>query len=241
MTNTRLIDGLNEAIRENPLAASLVGAGVFWMLFGNKMPGAARSVGETLTSAGQKIIDATSETASDVAQRASDVAQRVSDTARSAGDAARGMVPSSAPGADRLEAMKDTSAEALRSGAETGQRILGKAQQHLSESLERQPLLLGALGLAIGAGVASAFPATDFERETLGAHATAARDALETAAADAKDFALERGREVLRDVQQEAQAQGLTTEAAKQGWEDVSSRVKNVAGAARDSVAGRVS
>ncbi|MGI8527685.1 MAG: hypothetical protein ACR2K5_16235, partial [Pseudolabrys sp.] len=33
--STSLVDGVNAAIRENPLAAVLVGGGIAWMLFGS--------------------------------------------------------------------------------------------------------------------------------------------------------------------------------------------------------------
>ena len=77
MSGSSLVDGLNDAIRENPLAASLVGAGVFWMMFGSKVPSiasaipsAARSVGDTLTGAAQKMFDVAGDTVSEVAERA---------------------------------------------------------------------------------------------------------------------------------------------------------------------------
>ncbi len=237
MTDIRLVDGLNDAIRQNPLAASLVGAGVFWMLFGNKVPSlaaaapaAARSVGETLTSAGQKIIDATVETASDVAQRAGDAV-------RQAGEATRDGVARATPNTERVEAIKEAGADTLRSSAAAGQRVFSDAQQRLSESLERQPLLLGAIGIAIGAGLASAFPATNLEKDAFGAQASAARERIEGLATEAKGFAFERGRAVIDEVQREAQAQGFTPEAAKQGLQDVAAKVKSVAG----SVGGRPS
>ena len=60
-------------------------------------------------------------------------------------------------------------------------------------------------------------------------------------AEDARDFAIERGREVIDDVRREAQAQGLTPEKAKENLHDITGRVKNVAGAAREAVINRVS
>jgi acetamidase/formamidase len=49
-----------------------------------------------------------------------------------------------------------------------GQEALHKAQSSLAETLERQPLVLGAIGLAIGAAVAGAFRASDLENEWFG-------------------------------------------------------------------------
>jgi len=43
-----------------------------------------------------------------------------------------------------------------------------KAQSSLAEVLERQPLVLGVVGLAIGAAVAGAFQSSDLENEWIG-------------------------------------------------------------------------
>jgi hypothetical protein len=49
-----------------------------------------------------------------------------------------------------------------------GKQAYEKAQSSLAVTLERQPLLLGAVGLAIGAAVAGAFRVTVPETETMG-------------------------------------------------------------------------
>jgi hypothetical protein len=49
-----------------------------------------------------------------------------------------------------------------------GKETLAQAQSTLSDLLERQPLVLGALGLAVGAAVAGAIKASDLENEWVG-------------------------------------------------------------------------
>ena len=49
-----------------------------------------------------------------------------------------------------------------------GRGSLAKVQSSLAEVLERQPLVLGAIGLAIGAAVAGAFRLSDLENEWVG-------------------------------------------------------------------------
>jgi hypothetical protein len=49
-----------------------------------------------------------------------------------------------------------------------GKETLTKAQSSLAELLDRQPLVLGVIGLAIGAAVAGAFRASELENEWLG-------------------------------------------------------------------------
>jgi hypothetical protein len=49
-----------------------------------------------------------------------------------------------------------------------GKEAFTKAQSSLAEVLERQPLVLGAVGLVIGAAVAGAFRTSDMENEWVG-------------------------------------------------------------------------
>jgi hypothetical protein len=53
-------------------------------------------------------------------------------------------------------------------GALPGKETLAQAQSTLSDLLERQPLVLGAIGLAVGAAVARAIKASDLENEWVG-------------------------------------------------------------------------
>ncbi|HET7680812.1 MAG TPA: hypothetical protein VFK79_11855 [Xanthobacteraceae bacterium] len=62
--------------------------------------------------------------------------------------------------------------EAGRTVGEQSQRIAGSAQSTLQNSMNRilreQPLLVAGAGLAVGAALAAAFPATKLEKQTLG-------------------------------------------------------------------------
>jgi hypothetical protein len=247
MTNQNgFVAGLNDAVRENPVAAALVGAGVFWMLFGSKVPAlasavpdAAKSVGQSLSSAGQAASEVASDAAGSIKRQVSDAVNRTTDAAREITGATMG--GSSDAISKTISDTGDKMAEIARETMQTGQQYANAVQQRLAEGLERQPLLLGALGIAIGAGIASAFPSTALESELMGKQGTAAREKLETLAEEGKSFAMKRGREVLDDVKGEAAAQGLMPDQAKQSLREFSAKAKSVAGAARESVAKRVS
>jgi len=124
------------------------------------------------------------------------------------------------------EQIRDNAATAARSGIDAGIMLQGK----LSETLTQYPLLIGAVGLAIGAGIASALPGTDTERELVGEQASALRDEVQ-----------HRADQVIRDVKDAAASEGLTTSAAKEALATVSRKAQNVAGSARDSIGNRVS
>jgi len=53
-----------------------------------------------------------------------------------------------------------------------------RAQSSLVDLLERQPLVLGAIGLAVGAAVAGAFRASDLENEWVGEYSDGVREDL---------------------------------------------------------------
>jgi hypothetical protein len=69
------------------------------------------------------------------------------------------------------EAVKDTAADSTSratAGVSEADGIAGSLKQNLADTFERQPLLLGAIGLAIGAGMATAIPATQTENNMIG-------------------------------------------------------------------------
>jgi hypothetical protein len=235
------VDQINQAIRDNPLAAGLIGVGLFMTFFGNAgLPKLAAKIPEAAKGAARAATDGISAGARSIADAAGAAGGRIGETAANMAEQA----PSLVPGADvdtgklseRAGEMAAGVKESLVSGAgQVRERVTSAAQSgwdasaalrgQLGESLERQPLLLGAIGLAIGAGLASVLPATETERELMGEKASALREEVTNRA----------GR-VVEDVRQEATAQGFTQAAAKDALQDVARRARNVASSARDSV-----
>jgi hypothetical protein len=237
-----VIDRVNDAIRDNPLAAGLIGAGLAWMLFGAKgfgamggiAVGAGGKVASAAKSAGSAAIDAGSAALKAGSAASSTVKNAAADMAGTVASIVPDISATDVNGAEK--AVGDTGTainERFQTLASSGREYGAAIQSRLSESLERQPLLLGAIGLAIGAGIASTFATTEVESEWMGEHGAAARETLQGVADEAKD----RARKVVSDVQEEASRQGLTLDAAKDTAKSVAGKVGNVAGAARDSVA----
>jgi hypothetical protein len=241
------VDKINQAIRENPLAAGLIGVGLFMTFFGKagipqlaaKLPGAAMGTARAATDG----ISATARTVTDAASAAgsklSDVASNLTDQASEAAASVSGSVPNLDTGklADRAAEMKDNltaGAQQVRArvttAAQSGWDASAALRGQLSDSLERQPLLLGALGLAIGASIASVLPTTQAEQELVGDKASALRDEVKN-----------RASRLVSDVKEEAAAQGFTPAAAQGALEEVARRAKHVATKARDKVANPIS
>jgi hypothetical protein len=259
------VDDLNGAVRENPIAAGLVGLGVAWMLFGNRrvsrmgrvIPRSARRAAGSIGSAGMAgsgaVASGVTAAASSIADAAGYVGDNISSGVQKMGSAMRntfaprddyyapdGQYPEESRQAawrDGLDAVRDTSGDVAQRGLDFGKSM----QRNLSDTLERQPLLLGAIGLAIGAGVASAFPSTRMEGEWMGAAGDAAREKAQEFASDATDAAKARASQVFDDIKQEAAAQGLTASAGKDALAGVTDKLGNIASSTRDAVKERIS
>jgi hypothetical protein len=240
-----VVDRLNAAIRDNPLAAGLIGAGVAWMLMGGAkgfgvMAGAAKGAANV---AGSAAASAGSAVASGAAKAGSTAAAGLTELKSAASEAAgsvASLVPDiSMPDTDKaFEAVADAGATVgnrINAAAATGREYGAAIQSRLAEGLEKQPLLLGAIGLAIGAGIASTFAITAVESELMGEQGTAAREKLQGLTGEVTD----RAKQIASDLKDEAERQGLTPGAAKSAAAGIGEKVKAVADAGRDSVAQR--
>ncbi|MCC8952915.1 hypothetical protein H8B02_05385 [Bradyrhizobium sp. Pear77] len=175
-TQAGFFDSLMTAVRENPLAAALIGGGAFWLLAGDeKLKSAARSA----TAAASPIVDLG---ARNVRAAASELQRTAApptapetnhDDATGFGEAVReasGAASDAMSGA--ADEIKDRFAEGVAYARENlgmpAKEALTKAQSSLADMLDRQPLVLGAVGLTIGAAIAGAFRTSDLENEWVG-------------------------------------------------------------------------
>ena len=179
-TQAGFFGGLVSAVRDNPLAAALIGGGALWLLMGeDRLRGAARSA----TAAASSAVDSGTRNLGEAASRFQTTAAppmapemdhegsfRVPESLRQAGTAA----------SDAISGAADKARDRFNQGVAYAQENLGKlgnplpeetftkAKSSLADLFERQPLVLGAIGLAIGAAVAGAFRISDVENEWVG-------------------------------------------------------------------------
>jgi len=201
---------LQDAVRENPISAALIGMGVLWMFMGGSntslFGGAGRkSIFRTaMQGAVRDAAENASSTATGMASQVADVFQKAS---AGATDAVSSLYSAATDGASRsAEAISDATKATAATLQDTGAKYGSTVQQNLSDLFERQPLLLGAVGLAIGAGIASSIPITEAEKNVMGQTSGLIRDTVLEKVAHVKDMA---------DVAlNEVKSQGLTPEAA---------------------------
>jgi len=198
------VDSLVTAARENPLSAALIGGGALWLLIGSeKLKSAAGLASASTFSSG----DTEARSRRSVRSRyeatpAPPTAPEMDhDEPFGLGDNLRhatgGVSNAVSKAAGRIEDGVDEGTAYVRDNlSKLGETLPGKetfahAQSSLADLLDRQPLLLGAIGLVVGAAVAGAFPASDVENELVGDYSDRVKERLVERAEDVS----QRGRE----------------------------------------------
>jgi hypothetical protein len=174
MSNEKIgfFDNLVAAAKDNPLAAVLIGAGTFYLFTGNqKVMNAASTKApsprdlHSLSSHSPLAARERSATAPQ-GHESEETGSIVGETLRDVDGAASSAVSGTA----------DLIKNRLREGADyvreniggPGEEALKKTQSSLADLFERQPLVLGILGLTAGAALAGAFRTTDLEKDWMG-------------------------------------------------------------------------
>jgi hypothetical protein len=230
---------LGDAARRNPLSAALIGMGVLWLFTGGRT---AERVGDLVRGAGfDRIPDAAGNTLDAARSTLRSGAESIGGRVSSATEALR---DGSAAGLDRVARAGSEYADAAYDYAQNipdaGGALFNTARENLSGLFRAQPLALGAIGLAIGAGIAAALPATDVESQYLGE----ASDNLKDQATDFASDQITRVATVAEDVvsaaSEEARKQGLTVDAAKSALADIPSKLGRVVDAAGKGVSDKI-
>jgi hypothetical protein len=243
------VNALQDAVRENPITAALIGMGVLWMFMGGSntslfggggrksifrtagqgaeaVGGAVRDTAARVGfSVGQAADAAAEKVAGGVRQASAAVRERASRTAGQAADAVASAYDSTTNAASRAaDTLSNATTSAAHAMQETGTKWGSAVQQNIADLFERQPLLLGAVGIAIGAGIAASIPTTGAENKVMGDASDFVREAVTEKAAQVKEMA--------DAALHEAKAQGLTPEAAGEALRTVGAKVGAVASAA---------
>jgi len=229
---TNFVRDLGEAARQNPISAALIGMGALWMLSGRTTPadmvrrsGLDRfpeAAGEAFNSAGETLKSSVSSIGSTVSSATEKAQKSAADVLGSAGRLGR----------EQAEMVSDYA----RNLPETGAEWMGSARSNLSELFRTQPLALGAVGFAIGAGIAAALPPTEVETEYLGETSDAVKERAQELVTEQAGRAADAAERALTAAAEEARKQGLTLEGAKSAATEMAGKVERVVDAAGKKV-----
>ena len=192
MSNTQgsFVDSVITAARENPIAAALIGGGALWLLIGSEKLRSAASITSTTfpssdtatrrqksarsryeaTPAPPTAPEMDHEGSFGLGETLHDARTATSDAVSKAADQMK----------DRFDEGTDYAWDMIGQLDEIlpGKETFTRAQSSLADLLDRQPLVLGAIGLAVGAAVAGAFQSSDLENEWVGEYSDSVKGEL---------------------------------------------------------------
>jgi len=225
-TQNSFVDSAVAAARENPVAAALIGGGALWLLMGSDnlkraassaaataFPSTDTSVPRPQSSRSEYHATPAPPTAPDMDHGSFGLGESMRHAGNSVSDAV----------SNASEAIKgrfdEGAAYARDNVSKLGEMLPGKEalSSSLSDLLQRQPLVLGAVGFAIGAAVAGAFRSLDLENEMVGKYSDSLKEDL-TERAGAVSQSLSEAADTLRNEIKEAGAE--TFEKVKKAGKD---------------------
>jgi hypothetical protein len=213
------------AVKNNPEGLLLLAAGCALLLRSNGAPrrGTPAYGRNNMSPAGSEGRDRT-------------VSERLSRTAQTAGEYVSGVGESVVEAASSYASSVSSYADDVaRAAAERSGQWAQQAQSTIGNTIQRvvqqQPLAVALVGVAAGAAIAAAFPATDLEKRTLGATGERLRDAAGRAGGQLKDAATKAGQRLA----EAADERGLNAEGVKEVARDVGEAFSSALGSTDDS------
>ena len=185
--------------------------------FGNASAAVQEQTQEGMASARRavdRLSGLTSQTAHNTADLAARVGERVSGTA---------------------QALREMGSDAASLTTERVQRAGRQSADWVNDTVSHNPLIVGAVGLAIGAAIAAALPKTRQEDEFLGAASHEVKRRAQEAARAGVEAAKDVGAEVYREAARHAEEQGLSVEGVKDAAGQVAEKIKTAAASATKS------
>jgi ElaB/YqjD/DUF883 family membrane-anchored ribosome-binding protein len=173
---------------------------------------AASRVGAAVTST----VDSLTNTVTEAVSGARDAASRAVSTAASA---VSGAVSSS----------YESSAEAAAYAREQAMRAGQQTRETFLQTMERHPLLVGGVGLALGALLASAIPSTAPEKRMFGETSEELQRRAREMASQGYQAARSAAGEFYDDTVRAAKEQGLSVDALREAADDLGNKMKAVA------------
>jgi hypothetical protein len=174
----------------------------------------------------EQVSDAVGRVRSTVESTADTVTSNMTDAVSSARDAAS---RAASTVSDAVSSSYQSTTEAAAYARDQALRAGQQTRDTFVQTFERHPLLVGGLGLAIGALIASAIPATAPENRLFGETNEDLQRRAREMASRGYEAARTAAGEIYDETARAAKEQGLSVDALRQAADDLGSKVKNVA------------
>lgn len=197
----QFIGNLGATMRDNPVPVILTGIGLAWMMVASRNPPVPRfGTGEAHPSdryaeeldaaSGPGMGERLHDTAAGIRDTAGSIRDRVTGTAADARDRVTGAASTVSGGigsaADSARNTAHAAADRARRAASNARWQAQRTRNQFSRMMDEQPLVLGAMGVALGALLGALVPATAAENELMGEARDRLADTARAAAEGAK-------------------------------------------------------
>jgi hypothetical protein len=239
----QFVRNLRQQVVENPIPVALIGAGLGWLMLGNRAsrsqsvlsnaaqmkttryePSAVAGARYSADRAARETSAWAKDAASGVGEASRDAGFKLKGAAREAGAAVGGAAASIGDAASSLyesageayDMAADRARGAGRSASTLGANAV-ESSRNLLAFLREEPLVLAGVGLALGAVLGTALQMTETEKQLMGK----ASDAVKEGVGEAAEQTWEKGK-------------AMANEAADQIWEEATNRSTSGNGAPSD-------
>lgn len=237
-TGATFLHDLQNAAQQNPIPAALIGIGIAWLFAGSSPQNVSNSIRRAAAfdpprSSRAESLSRMSEEAN---SRWSSGVKSAAEGLNSATNFVRDRGEQAVEGLSQVSKdYTDSVSEFAKRLPDTGE-VFENARSTLADLFQKQPLALGAVGVAIGASIAASFAKTDVEADHFGSASDALKEKATSFVARQADHIADVAERTIDAAADEARRQGLTLENAKSTFADVSAKAGRIADAARRSV-----
>ena len=217
-----------EIVRTNPVPIALIGIGAAWLLASNTNAVDRLARDERIQMARRRVTDLASDIGNRAGEMATSAAQRIGIAGNGAdrplGHTGNPMIDQSGAGmssdgwvhevSDRAQGMLQSARDSSGAMLDRASESAGRIADQVTDTFERHPLLIGAIGLMTGALIAALLPPSRTEDEWFGP----SRDQLWNKAEEAGQETVTRVRDVAMraaDAAADAAAETIKTETNK--------------------------
>lgn len=158
------LTNLGTSVRNNPVPAVLTSVGLMWLMMSQNRPPTPREY----RVEPQPDIDWADDLGEGLSEGLDSARQRLHDTTDSLKDSYQAVKGKAAHLSDSLHAKTDQLSHAVHDTSDRLARRTHEMGDQFSHLLKEQPLLMAAMGIAVGALLGAALPTTATERRYLG-------------------------------------------------------------------------
>jgi ElaB/YqjD/DUF883 family membrane-anchored ribosome-binding protein len=227
--SSQILSSLQRKAHDNPLQAVAIGVAVAYPLWGvlKSIPVPLLLIGGGVWLSKQNngtLSRAVSDSAKDLVQSVKDtegsIAANVNAVKDTVSDTAQGIIDSATATANEaVHAIKETSTDAfgkvsagVSDFSEAGAGAANHSKAAIKDLIDKNPLLIGGLALAVGAFIAASIPISEAENRLFGERSDEAKDSARGAVAQGVERAKDTAAGIVGDIAAAAAREGLSTE-----------------------------